>query len=163
MNIYFFATTEPGYDENIDRAVGARIRRAHKTAIKNTAKIMRRELSKFIRGREGSSLINVSLRKLSEEYMETKEADRPLRFSGFYVRNLVAKKDRIGVRRIHVPGSTLTLGQLARFLEYGTRRMEPIPHWRAVLNASKIVLKEQMKEALKNAVQRYQEFPGEEV
>lgn len=80
------------------------------------------------------------LRALSPRWKQEKKREgwfpQQLAATGFYGRAIVTEHDyaahehRLGVKSATYPGHKFTYGDLANYLEHGTKWFKPIPHWR---------------------------------
>lgn len=77
--------------------------------------------------------IKLRLRRLDAAWVARKGTDKPLFNEGVYAGSIVARhsgaSSTLTAEGLHSKG--LKNAALARLLEYGTRRMEPLQHWEA--------------------------------
>lgn len=66
--------------------------------------------------------------------------------------HIVKGKDELTLtlRKEMYPGRKFTYGDLARFLEYGTVNMAPLPHWKKAAKYFRETLKERIREEFRN-------------
>ena len=126
------------------RAMAVKFRKAAKSidtvqdrTIHGVLKDGKKELEGAILGQ--STKIRVETRALTADYAARKTAaglrSNNLAATGTYGNRVVVLKRRgkaryyFGARSTRYPGKKITYAALAKYLEQGTRRMEPIPHW----------------------------------
>lgn len=117
------------------------------------------ELRKSIR-REPSQ-IKLRLRKLDPGYVEQKKQlglmESPLAATGEFANSITVDKKRttkggrgFATIRIFVPGgkqhshSKLSMSKIARYLEYGTRKVAPLPYWKTAKRFAQKKVKEHL-------------------
>lgn len=98
---------------------------------------VKRDLQAAILTKDRSSFIK-RLRAISPGWVEEKKAKgqmpQQLAATGAYARAIIIKRgnEEIALTLIDgaYPGRKFKYSDLARFLEYGTKNMKPLPHWR---------------------------------
>lgn len=135
------------------RALPSKLREKTDRILSDVVDAMRDNLVNALRGEE--SALKLRLRELTEDYIRRKGHGERLRDSDFYI-NHIDVVDYHGSKGVGVAATDhptgLALRGLARYLEYGTVRMAPLPHWRPTAEFGKRVLRKRIQELLNDAV-----------
>lgn len=135
-------------------AIPPHLRALTERVIQETVTDIKAQLVAAIKG--DSSELQLRFRALSPRYAATKGAGGPLRQTEAYVNAITVLEGPsggvVGLPNAMHGTSALPLRTLARFLEYGTARMSPLPHWGPAAAWGTKRLRERLKVAAGRAI-----------
>lgn len=144
-----------------------RIGLASKVAAQATDEVARETLDEIAEDfrnsiRDQGGPVGLRLRNLSDEWQKRKNSaglnPGTLIASEGYVNSIISRHEpgtyKIVTTGAPVPGGDITYNELARHLEYGTRRIPAIPHWETLEEYAKDKLRSTVKTEVSNALRR---------